>query len=219
MSRVVGLLRSEDPVALRLNEQPPVVLRVVDQPTRLALTPAPSTLLVTDQQGPPGPAGPRGAPGDYGSIRYDEVTANTITLLPGQTKPLFLAAPVMMTNSLRGPFADFQFLDEDGKTIHARASGDSYLLRARMSVVASQASGSFTTDLSVIGSTSANAGPSSTRPRSLLKPAGTPDLVDELFQVFPGAGFAANGALLMLSASVPVVVTPQTIFVTPIEAA
>lgn len=180
------------------------------QPTILAIS-VPGAQGAT---GAKGDQGPQGVPGDYGSIRYDEVNATPITLMPGQPSAFTLAAPVMTTNSLRGPFANFVFLSPDGRTLNARANGDVYLIRARMSVVAVQAGGSFTTDL-VIPSVS---GPSSTRPRSLLKPAGTPDLVDELFQAFPGAGFIANGASIMLTSTVSAVVTPQTLFVTPLEA-
>ena len=161
-----------------------------------------------------GDPGPQGVPGDYGSIRYDEVAALPITLAPGVPKPLVLVAPVMMTNSLHGPFASFRFLDEDGTTLRARANGDSYLIRVRMSVIASIAGGSFATDLVIPGV----AGSSSTRPRTLLKAAGTADLVDELFQAFPGANFAANGAAIMLTSTVPAMVTPQTLFITPLAA-
>lgn len=182
--------------------------------------PAAPTFITTPIPGLPGPPGPQGArgpqgvPGDYGSIRYDEVNATPILLTPDQSVPFTLAAPVTMTNSLRGPFANFTFLLPDGATLQARANGDSYLIRARMSVVAVQAGGSFTTDLVIPGVS----GLSSTRPRSLLKPAGTPDLVDELFQAFPGNNFVANGATLMLTSSVVATVIPQTLFVTPIEA-
>ena len=179
-------------------------------PRCLGLWPA----MLAPFQGPPGPAGPQGARGDYGSIRYDEVNATPITLEPGVAAAFTLAAPVMTVNNLRGPFASFDFLSPDGRTLNARANGDTYLIRARMSVVASMAGGSFTSDL-VIPSVS---GPSSTRPRSLLKPAGTPDLVDELFQAFPGSGFIANGASIMLTSTVPAVVIPQTLFVTPLGA-
>ncbi|MGE8128990.1 hypothetical protein ACQKQD_18615 [Methylobacterium sp. NPDC080182] len=170
--------------------------------------------------GPIGPAGqkgdlgPQGAPGDYGSIRYDEVNATPITLTPGVPAAFTLAAPVTNTDSLRGPFAGFVFLSPDGSTLNARASGDSYLIRARGSVLTSIAGGSFTTDL-VIPTVS---GPSSTRPRTLMKAAGTPDLVDELFQAFPGKGFLDNGATIMVTSTVPAVLTPQTLFVTPLSA-
>jgi hypothetical protein len=170
--------------------------------------------LVAGGIGPAGQRGPQGVPGDYGSIRYDEVNATPITLTPNQPTAFTLAAPVLTVNSLRGPFAGFVFLSLDGSTLSARANGDTYLIRARMSVVASLAGGSFTTDL-VIPSVS---GPSSTRPRALMRPAGTPELIDELFQAFPGAGFIANGATVMLTSTVPAVVTPQTLFVTPIGA-
>lgn len=165
-------------------------------------------------QGPRGLQGPQGVPGDYGSIRYDEVNATPITLTPNVPTAFTLAAPVMTVSSLRGPFADFVFLLADGRTLRARANGDTYLIRARMSVVTSIAGGSFTTDL-VIPSVS---GPSSTRPRSLMKPAGTSELIDELFQAFPGSGFIANGASIMLTSTVPAVVIPQTMFVTPLGA-
>jgi hypothetical protein len=125
-----------------------------------------------------------------------------------------LAAPVTNTDSLRGPFAGYMFLSPDGRTLHARANGDVYLIRARMAVVSSIAGGSFSTDL-VIPGVSAT---SSTRPRSLLKQAGAVEIVDDLFEAFPGAGFVANGAAIMLTSSVPVTVTPQTLFVKPLTA-
>jgi hypothetical protein len=174
-------------------------------------------ILAIGVPGPSGPAGPQGTqgdPGDYGSVRYDEVNATPIALMPGQPSAFTLAAPITTVNNLRGPFASFVFLSSDGRTINARANGDTYLIRARMSVVAVQAGGSFTTDL-VITSVS---GPSSTRPRALMKPAGTPDLIDELFEAFPGAGFIANGATIMVTSTVQAVVTPQTLFVTPLGA-
>lgn len=170
--------------------------------------------LVAGGIGPAGERGPQGVSGDYGNIRYDEVNATPITLLPNVPTAFTLAAPVTNTDSLRSPFDGFVFLSPDGRTLNARASGDSYLIRARGSVLASIAGGSFTTDL-VIPSVS---GPSSTRPRTLMKAAGTPDLVDELFQVFPGAGFIANGATIMVTSTVPAVLTPQTLFVTPLTA-
>ncbi|MFB0491935.1 hypothetical protein ABIE45_004521 [Methylobacterium sp. OAE515] len=219
MSRVVGLLRTEDPVVLRLAEQPPAALRVTDAPVRLALTPVPSTLLVTDQQGPPGPAGPQGGPGDYGYIRYDEITATPIMLVPGEQKPFTLTAPLMMANSLRGPFTDFSFLDPDGCTVRARADGDSYDIRVRFSVVAQIAEGAFQTNFFVIGNTSGIQGAAATRARTLVAPAGTSERVDELFQVFPGSGFKNNGALVMVQSSVPCVVSPESLFVRPTVAA
>jgi hypothetical protein len=161
-----------------------------------------------------GGAGPQGAPGDYGAIRYDEVNATPFSLTPGVPAPFTLAAPVTNTDSLRGPFAGFIFLSPDGRTLHARANGDVYLIRARLAVVSSIAGGSFSTDL-VIPGVSAT---SSTRPRSLLKQAGAVEIVDELFEAFPGAGFVNNGATLMLTSSVPVIVTPQTLFVKPLTA-
>ena len=164
--------------------------------------------------GPAGSVGPQGASGDYGAIRYDEVNATPFSLTPGVPAPFTLAAPVTNTDSLRGPFASFVFLSPDGRTLHARANGDVYLIRARLAVVSSIAGGSFSTDL-VIPGVSAT---SSTRPRSLLKQAGAVEIVDELFEAFPGAGFVNNGATLMLTSSVPVIVTPQTLFVKPLTA-
>jgi len=181
--------------------------------------PAPTMPAVVRSQslgpiGPAGGAGPQGAPGDYGAIRYDEVNATPFSLTPGVPAPFTLAAPVTNTDSLRGPFASFIFLSSDGRTLHARANGDVYLIRARLAVVSSIAGGSFSTDL-VIPGVSAT---SSTRPRSLLKQAGAVEIVDELFEAFPGAGFVNNGATLMLTSSVPVIVTPQTLFVKPLTA-
>jgi hypothetical protein len=190
----------------------PVSVPVLRVPT--PTMPAVVRSQVAGAIGPAGERGPQGARGDYGSIRYDEVNATPITLMPNQPTAFTLAAPVTNTDSLRGPFAGFVFLSPDGSTLSARANGDTYLIRARMSVVASLAGGSFTTDL-VIPSVS---GPSSTRPRALMRPAGTSELIDELFQAFPGAGFIANGATIMLTSTVPAVVTPQTLFVTPIGA-
>lgn len=165
-------------------------------------------------QGETGSPGPRGEPGDYGSIRYDEVSGTPISLAPDVPAAFTLAAPIMMTNSLRGPFANFTFLSPDGRTLNARANGDSYLIRVRMSVVAVQAGGSFTTDLVIPGVS----GVSSSRPRSLLIAAGPAAPVDELFQAFPGPNFVANGATIMLTSTVPATVTPQTLFVTPLIA-
>ena len=173
-------------------------------------------------QGPPGPPGSQGAsgqPGDYGYIRFDEITATPIVLAPGDRKPFTLTAPLMMANSLRGPFADFPFLDADGCTVRARADGDSYDIRVRFSVVAQIAEGAFQTNFFVIGNTSGIQGAAATRARSLVAPAGTSERVDELFQVFPGAGFKANGALVMVQSSVPCVVSPESLFVRPMVAA
>lgn len=179
--------------------------------------PVVASVTVRGQQGAQGEAGdpgPQGEPGDYGSIRYDEVSGTPISLMPDVPAAFTLAAPVMMTNSLRGPFANFTFLSPDGRTLNARANGDSYLIRVRMSVVAVQAGGSFTTDLVIPGVS----GGSSSRPRSLLIAAGPSAPVDELFQAFPGPNFVANGASIMLTSTVPATVTPQTLFVTPLIA-
>lgn len=184
--------------------------------TRIGAPAAPTfvTTPIPGPIGPPGPQGTQGVPGDYGAIRYDEVNATPYSLTPGIPAPFTLAAPVTNTNSLRAPFAGFVFLSPDGQMLHARANGDVYLIRARLAVVASIAGGSFATDLIIPGVSAT----SSTRTRTLLKPAGSVEIVDELFAAFPGAGFFANGATIMLTASVPVIVTPQTLFVKPLTA-
>ena len=183
---------------------------VTFRPARGALSGA---IAVPGPEGPastvPGPAGPSG---DYGAIRYDEVNATPFNLSPGIAAPFTLAAPVTNTDSLRGPFFGFAFLSANGRTLHARANGDVYLIRARLAVVAAIAGGSFSTDLVIPGVSAA----SSTRARSLLKEAGTTEIVDELLEAFPGAGFVANGATIMLTSSVPATVTPQTLFVKPL---
>jgi hypothetical protein len=197
----------------------PVVRITVASPVpviRVAAPTMPAVVRVQSlgTQGPAGQQGIQGSPGDYGAIRYDEVNATPYNLVPGVPAPFTLAAPVTNTNSLRGPFANFVFLSSDGRTLHARANGDVYLIRARLGVVSSIAGGSFATDLVIPGVSIT----SSTRTRSLLKPAGTSEIVDELFEAFPGANFVINNAMIMLTSSVPVIVTPQTLFVKPLTA-
>jgi hypothetical protein len=182
----------------------------------------PPTILAISVPGPQGgigPQGPQGAPGDYGYIRYDE--AGTVDYqLPANTNvPFTLAAPVMMTNTLRAPFDSVTFLADDGKTVQARKSGDSYFIRVRLSVEPALANGTFEVNLYVTGNTTGIVGASSTRPRIIPVSAGSTSRVDELFQVFPGGGFVANGALFMLRCSVNAKVTPEALFITPVVAA
>jgi hypothetical protein len=175
--------------------------------------------------GPIGPRGDKGDPGpeatssDYGYIRYDE--AGTVDYqLPANTDvPFTLAAPVMMTNTLRAPFDSVTFLDPDGKTVRARKTGDSYFIRVRLSVEPTVANGTFEVNLYVTGNTTGIVGASSTRPRIIPVAAGSTSRIDELFQVFPGGGFVANGALFMLRCSVNAKVTPEALFITPVVAA
>lgn len=62
-------------------------------------------------------------------------------------------------------------------------------------------------------------GATSERTVPLTEAAKTPHRIDELFQVSPRAGFIANGARIMLRASVPVRLSQETLFVTPLVAA
>lgn len=184
--------------------------------------PSISSVTVHGPQGPAGPQGQQGiqgVPGDYGYVRYDEITATPINLVPGVQQPFTLTAPLMVANSLRSPFANASLLDNDGKTVRVRASGDSYLVRVRYSVVAQIANGSLQTNLFVTGNTTGIQGASATRIRTLSAQAGTSERVDELFQIFPGAGFVLNGALFQLQSSVPCVVSTESLIITPVVAA
>jgi hypothetical protein len=175
--------------------------------------------LIAGGIGPAGERGPQGVSGDYGYIRYDEDGAVQYPIPANADIPFTLVAPVMMTNTLRAPFDSVIFLDPDGKTVRARKSGDSYFIRVRLSVEPTVANGTFEVNLYVTGNTTGIVGASSTRPRIIPVAAGSTSRVDELFQVFPGGGFVANGALFMLRCSVNAKVTPEALFITPVVAA
>ena len=195
-------------------------------PTDAVMVPPQTAVtLVEREQGPPGPAGPAGvagAPGiagDYGFVRFDEAAAASLPLVENVQSPFRFLQPVPPSDNLQAPFAGRTYLDADGMTLRARRTGDSYLVRVRFSVVTTRAGGTFTIGLYVTGNTTSLTGANTTRSVLLSVPAGTSMRIDELFQIFPGAGFAANGALFQMTSTVPTAVTPETLFITPLVAA
>lgn len=197
--------------------RPPVAVVAGGPPVAVPAVPIrPAAVAVA--RGPQGPAGAGGA-FDYGFVRFDEVATGTIPLVENVPAPFRFIAPDAITDALRPPFAGGSYLDPDGMTIRARKSGDSYLIRVRLSVVTSRAGGTFTLGLFVTGSTIALQGANSVKDAFLTAPAGVSQRIDELFQVFPGSGFAANGAVFQMTSSVPAEVTPESLYITPEVAA
>ena len=211
------------PTTLVAALDPPLVLTVAPVGATLAVAVAQAGVATAPAaQGPMGPPGKDGAPGtagDYGFVRYDEAASAPIVLAEGVPSPFRFLQPVTVGNSLRAPFDTLTALDPDGMTLRARKSGDSYLVRVRLSVVATRAGGTFRLDLFVTGNTTSLTGANSMKLAALTAPAGASMRIDELFQVFPGPGFAANGALFQMTSTVPATVTPESLFVTPLVAA
>ncbi|MDO9428463.1 MAG: hypothetical protein Q7T93_16725 [Methylobacterium sp.] len=169
--------------------------------------------------GPPGPEGPAGAPGNYGSVRYGEMMGAAITDMEANTDtPFIVTAPREVANGLQGPFHGFDFLDDAG-VLRARKAGDSYQLSLRVTAIPQLFGGWIKMGIYIAGNISGLDGATSERTVPLTEAAGTPHRIDELFQVFPRAGFIANGAVIMLRASVPVRLSQETLFVTPLVAA
>jgi hypothetical protein len=166
-----------------------------------------------------GPQGPAALPSDYGFIRYDEAASAPIPMTENVAAPFRFLQPVTIMDSLRAPFAGMAYLDTDGMTLRARKNGDSYFVRVRLSVVTTRAGGTFTLSLFVTGNTTGLLGANTTRSVVLPAAAGTSMRIDELYQLFPGPGFAANGALFQMVSTVPATVTPESLFVTPHVAA
>lgn len=181
--------------------------------------PAVASVTVPGQQGARGLQGPQGEPGDYGSIRYGEMMGTPVTDLDANTDtPFIVTAPRDVLGSLRGPFAGFDFLDDEG-VLRARKAGDSYQLSLRVTAVPQLFGGWLKVGIYIAGNISGIDGATSERTVPLTEAAGTPHRIDELFQVSPRAGFLANGARIMLRASVPVRLSQETLFVTPLVAA
>ncbi|BAU93356.1 putative dimodular nonribosomal peptide synthase [Methylorubrum populi] len=181
-----------------------------------------ASVTVPGQQGArgiQGERGPQGDSGDYGTVRYGEMMGATVTDLPANTDaPFIVTAPRDVLGNLRGPFADFAFLDDDG-VLRARKSGDSYQLSLRVTAVPQLFGGWLKIGIYIAGNISGLEGATSERTVPLTEAAGTPHRIDELFQVTPRSGFLANGAKIMLRASVPVRLSQETLFVTPLVAA
>jgi hypothetical protein len=169
--------------------------------------------------GGPGPEGPAGAPGNYGAVRFGEMMGAAVTDMEANTDTAFIVtAPREVFNGLQGPFHGFDFLDEAG-VLRARKAGDSYQLSLRVTAIPQLFGGWIKIGIYIAGNISGLDGATSERTVPLTEAAGTPHRIDELFQVFPRAGFIANGAVIMLRASVPVRLSQETLFVTPLVAA
>ncbi len=168
---------------------------------------------------PQGRPGAPGAPGNYGSVRYGEMMGAAITDMEANTDtPFIVTAPREVANGLQGPFQGFDFLDAAG-VLRARKAGDSYQLSLRITAIPQLFGGWIKIGIYIAGNISGLDGATSERTVPLTEAAGTPHRIDELFQVFPRAGFIANGAVIMLRASVPVRLSQETLFVTPLVAA
>lgn len=164
-------------------------------------------------QGPPGPAG------DYGYIRYGEMAGTAVRqIAAGVEAPFAVQAPQVVTGNLTGPFTGFDFLD-GSSVLRARKAGDAYFINVRFSAIPSLFGGWIRISINVVGNISGLAGPTSTRTIPLEGAAGSMTRVDEPFEVFPQAGFLANGATVTIFASVPIDVSDEVLFVTPKVAA
>ena len=166
-----------------------------------------------------GPQGPAGSAGDYGEIRYGEMMGATTVAMPANTDtPFVVRAPRVVTDNLKPPFAGFEFFDNTS-ILRCRKAGDSYLLSVRLTVTPQVIGGYFSLGILIAGNVSGLAGPTSSRQVTLSGAAGQDCRFDEMYQVFPAAGFAANGATLVMRSSVPVVVSNDVLFLTPVVAA
>lgn len=167
-------------------------------------------------QGRPGVPGP---PGDYGYIRYDEVTGlPAMALEPGVLSAFVVSPPTIVDSRLRGPFTDHVFLDANG-ILRARKAGDAYDVRVRLAVVAGIAGGRFEVMVFITNNTSGIIGANAVRKVDLSEQAGDEEIVDMSLELFPAAGFVANGARIMVRCSVPATTNRETLFVTPKVAA
>lgn len=184
--------------------------------------PAVVSVTVPGQQGATGPQGERGIqgdPGDYGSARYGEMMGAVVTDLAANTDaPFIVTAPRDVIGGLCGPFTGFDFLDDEG-VLRARKAGDSYQISLRITATPQLFGGWLKIGIYIAGNISGIKGATSERTVPLTEAAGTPHRIDELFQVTPRTGFLANGARIMLRASVPVRLSQETLFVTPLVAA
>lgn len=143
----------------------------------------------------------------------------TALALPANTDmPFVVRAPQVITDNLKPPFTKFQFLDLTGR-LRARAAGDSYLLSVRLTITPQVIGGYFSLGVLIAGNVSGLTGPTSSRQVALSGAAGQDYRFDEVYQVFPSTGFLANGATLVMRASVPVVLSSDVLFVTPVVAA
>ena len=172
--------------------------------------------LETEERGPQGAPGPSG---DFGYIRYGEMMGATTVAMPASTDtPFVVRSPRLVTDNLKRPFAGFGFFDADS-ILRCRAAGDSYLLSIRLTVTPQLIGGYFALGISIAGNVSGLIGPTSSRQVALSGAAGQDYRFDEVFQVFPSSGFAANGATIVMRSSVPVVLSNDVLFITPVAAA
>ena len=172
-------------------------------------------------QGPQGVAGPAGSAGigDYGYVRFDEVTGLPAMPLEANVVTAFVVTPpTVIDNRLRGPFANHSFLNEDG-ILRARKAGDAYDVRVRLSVVAAIAGGRFEIMVFITNNTSGITGANATRKVDLSEQAGEEEIVDVLLKLYPGTGFVQNGARIMVRCTVPATINKETLFVEPTGAA
>ena len=193
----------------------PGAIALVNQPQAVPSAGVPIGAVVVVS----GPQGPATTASDYGFVRYDEVNSTPINLVENVQQPFRFLAPLTTSDTLRPPFAGLAFLAPDNTTLRARKAGDSMLVRVRLSVVTARAGGTFQCNLFVTGNTTTLQGSNSTRSVNLAAPAGTSERVDLFYQLFPGSGFVANGALFQMQSTVPTQVTPESLFVTPVVAA
>lgn len=156
---------------------------------------------------------------DYGYIRYGEMMgATTVAMAANTDTPFVVRAPRTLSDKLKGRFAGFAFFD-DQNILRCQQPGDSYFLSLRMTITPQVVGGWFELDIVVNGNVAGLPGPTSSRQVPLTGPAGSGYRFDQLLQVFPSTGFAANGANIVMRSSVPVTLSNDVLFITPVVAA
>ena len=166
-------------------------------------------LVAPAAQGPPGPAS-----SDHGYVSYGEAsTAPAMVLAPGDRQQLAFSASTSNGLLAASPFAGHVFWD--GSVVRPRKSGDTMLLRLDLTSSSFVANGDIEIQLDIGGSF----GVIQTVQRALKKPAGVLEQISESFPVFVGQTFLANGASLLLTASVPTAVSMVALVVFPLTAA
>ena len=168
--------------------------------------------LETEERGPQGAPGP--AFTGFGYVQYTaQTTSPVLNLAPGVRTPLMmLIDPAQTSNTLKGPFAGFDFWD--GTTLHARSAGDLYELRFTLTATTAIAGGTLTTEVTINGLTVATDNDS----EALSYAAGQPQRVGFKLRLLPKAGFVAGGARIYLTSTVPVSITSEVLVVDPTNA-
>lgn len=170
-------------------------------------------------QGPPGPPGPNYG---FGSITYGHLVAD-----PNSTDPTVVGAPIVASvplpiaftpdagalsySHLNPPFAGLTLWD--GAKVVGRAFADRFEVQVNLIVRSQRAGGSITLEVS----TGTGAIPITSDNKNLIKPAGVSERVTLLVRFETLAGVMANGAQLILTATVNAAIFRESVIVAPLS--